>query len=1579
MQPEPRVGRLSIISVAVAAVLIFGTVSARATTYYVSQSGNDSWTGTSDSEPWQTLTKASTITYGAGDQILLKCGDTWNEELHPGGSGTPSSPIVIGSYGAGDKPIIDRLDYNQDRIGVHLADQAGYTIAGIEFNRCMTGIYAEYSDGAPTREFIRIEDCDFRDSLKYDHYETYPTPRNIGLGVCLFSHERGNNIVLTDITIKNCTFRRLASGVWTNNPDNFNKDASYIYNFGNMNFEDCLFEEGYQWQMGIRGVDTGAVRNCVTHDIGRLDNFLAWNGVAGGMFFRSKNWVFEDSEWGFISTGGGSWDGEAFDFEGNCDNMTMKNCLFHDTDGPGFLLCCYASDGHPNMGIVMEDCVLNGKSMQPMAGMPRCEILNTTDWNEVTWDGSRFYLSPGEVLMHVQDPEEDKRTTFVDCVVKNLSDACSTPNRAATATPSASSQGTGSEADNAIDGNDATFWEATSATDQWLELDLGTPTAVSEFKIKEDASSSIVRYTIEYWDAEKSEWVSCFNGRTVGADFMAPIVTRTMQRVRLSIVGTTSGLPRIGEFGVYTLPVASAGTCTWDEGGDDKSWNTAANWSGDATPTSGTECVLDDNVVAMTASYGLDADFTIYNLTLNAADMTDLDANTSGTTDRVLTLNSTGANLIVVGSSANAAVNIGATPGVGSLGITLAGSGAIDVAGGKTLTIKSAIGESGTQSLAKTGAGTLTLSGANTYTGTTTVSAGTLQLGTGTTGQNGSVAGTSIVNNAALTFNNADAQAYSGDISGTGSLTKIGAGTLTLTGSSSIGGGARINGGTMTISGGGTLANGTANIGYDVADTGAVTVAGDGSQWSINNTLHVGRDGSNNSLTVSAGGVVNPSSTLIIGTNTNSNNNTVTVTGSGSSLYAGDWFMVGRKGSGNTLNIENGASVSCYLFWTSGGSGNPGGASNSIVTVTGAGSTFNAEWGDIGDRGTGNEFNVLNGATATMAGGDNYFGYWSSGNTITVDATNSVMNVSNLNTAWAAGGNNNTITVSNGGRINASGGGIKLLATGNSVDLNSGGELNITTLNLSTASSRLNFDGGRLIAQSTGSLITGSGRINLIGPGTISTDYDRTIANVIYGAGSLTKEGTGVLTLNAANTYSGDTNVSAGTLKLTTAGNNNIPNSAKIIVGGGATLDVSTVTGAGGFQVVSGQTLGGTGAINGDVTINSGGTLAPGASIGTLYADGDVILGAGAAYEWEVNNLDGTAGIDWDLLDINGCSLTVSATSGDPFGIKVISLDSLGDPGAAGGTLEAGDSFEIVAEAAAIAGFSTEAFAIDTTAFANPMAGLEFVVAARTGSLYLDVLAPPLWDADTGAADAQDGDGTWSDGGGNWWNGPGNVAWDNTKGKIATFGAGNATADLTVTVDAVTAGGIVFNDANGYRYTLTGGSITLEGAPTIEANVAATQVIAADVVLADALDIDVAELGTLVFEGLLDNSAGQTITKTGDGTLVINGPQDHAPATVFEILGGTVDLNTAAGGAGTANLSVLVDDAVLHFGCNQYLDTLTLQNGALVRFTGANVVVLNHLVMNGIDLGGVTLTPEPATLALVAAGLAALVVRKRRT
>ena len=86
---------------------------------------------------------------------------------------------------------------------------------------------------------------------------------------------------------------------------------------------------------------------------------------------------------------------------------------------------------------------------------------------------------------------------------------------------------------------------------------------------------------------------------------------------------------------------------------------------------------------------------------------------------------------------------------------------------------------SGTGALTKSGAGTLTLTGANTYTGGTTINTGTLQIGNGDT--SGSIAG-NVADNTAITFNRSDTVTYGGVISGAGTLTKSGAGTLHIDG-----------------------------------------------------------------------------------------------------------------------------------------------------------------------------------------------------------------------------------------------------------------------------------------------------------------------------------------------------------------------------------------------------------------------------------------------------------------------------------------------------------------------------------------------------------------------------------------------------------------------------------------------------------------------------------------------------------------------------------------------------------------------------------------------------------------------------
>jgi len=140
---------------------------------------------------------------------------------------------------------------------------------------------------------------------------------------------------------------------------------------------------------------------------------------------------------------------------------------------------------------------------------------------------------------------------------------------------------------------------------------------------------------------------------------------------------------------------------------------------------------------------------------------------------------------------------------------SLAGAGTVNLNGGSLTvgndntgtTFSGIIQNSGLDgSLIKTGTGTLTLSGANTYSGGTTVTTGTIQ-GTTTSLQG------DIVNNAALEFNQSSNGAYTSAISGTGEMSISGNGVVTFSGTNTYNGGTNIFGGSLEVSGGNALAD----------------------------------------------------------------------------------------------------------------------------------------------------------------------------------------------------------------------------------------------------------------------------------------------------------------------------------------------------------------------------------------------------------------------------------------------------------------------------------------------------------------------------------------------------------------------------------------------------------------------------------------------------------------------------------------------------------------------------------------------------------------------------------------------------
>ena len=202
---------------------------------------------------------------------------------------------------------------------------------------------------------------------------------------------------------------------------------------------------------------------------------------------------------------------------------------------------------------------------------------------------------------------------------------------------------------------------------------------------------------------------------------------------------------------------------------------------------------------------------------------------------------------------------------IGNAGTTgTLGTGAVVNAGTLTfnrsdaVTVANAI--SGSGRLVQAGTGTTTLSANNSYTGTTTVSNGTLQIGNGgTSGQLGSGA---VINNSALIFNRSNAHTVANAMSGTGTLTKTGAGTMTLTGANTNSGTTSILAGTVQVGSGAT----TGTLG-----TGAVMNAGT-LTFNRSNALTVGNAISGTGAVRKSGGGI----TTFTGTNTYTGTTTIT-------------------------------------------------------------------------------------------------------------------------------------------------------------------------------------------------------------------------------------------------------------------------------------------------------------------------------------------------------------------------------------------------------------------------------------------------------------------------------------------------------------------------------------------------------------------------------------------------------------------------------------------------------------------------------------------------------------------------------
>jgi autotransporter-associated beta strand protein len=242
---------------------------------------------------------------------------------------------------------------------------------------------------------------------------------------------------------------------------------------------------------------------------------------------------------------------------------------------------------------------------------------------------------------------------------------------------------------------------------------------------------------------------------------------------------------------------------------------------------------------------------------------------------------STDGRIVINGGTlmATADITLEANRGIALGPFTGSGSGTIQVDAGYTVDYAGIIADNdgGTDDFYLTGAGTLILSGENTYSGVTTITDATLQIGHG--GTSGSINESSaIVDDGTLAFNRTDTVTqgthFNSVISGTGAVDQNGSGTVVLNGVNTYSGATTLNAGTLLVNN--TTGSGTGS--------GAATV---------NNTATLGGNGTiSGTLTVASGGRVEPG---------------VAAASVGTLKIGGDVTFE----SGSTYEVEIGSSTSC--------------------------------------------------------------------------------------------------------------------------------------------------------------------------------------------------------------------------------------------------------------------------------------------------------------------------------------------------------------------------------------------------------------------------------------------------------------------------------------------------------------------------------------------------------------------------------------------------------------------------------------------------------------------------------------------
>jgi autotransporter-associated beta strand protein len=610
---------------------------------------------------------------------------------------------------------------------------------------------------------------------------------------------------------------------------------------------------------------------------------------------------------------------------------------------------------------------------------------------------------------------------------------------------------------------------------------------------------------------------------------------------------------------------------------------------------------------------------------------------------------------------------------------------------------------SGTGGIAQSGNGSMTLNAQNSYTGTTAINSGTLQLlGSANLG-NGNYSGT-ISNNGTFVVNTTENQILSGPISGSGALVKSNAGNLTLRGVNNYSGNTTINAGSVFLEDDGLLGSasysgnvlnngvlefkGTASQSLNgiISGSGGVTFNGTGETTLASNNTYLGGTVIN-SGTVSVATLGNGSATGSLGSSSSAASNLVisggTLVLSGASASSNRSFTLVNNTT-STVSVDS-SSANMTL------SGNSASTSGSLVKegfgqlILSGSNTYTGTTSIA--RGT----LTLNGSAAL--GGGNYAANIVNSGTLKVDGnqtlSGTISGIGGLQKNNAGilvlNGNNSysgTTTLSAGtiqiGNSNAFGTG-SLQFSGSVAFMSSDGNSRIISNSFaSPSSSNMTITFGSVATQTGG--LTFSGSLSLNGAvKTFNILNATTFTGVISNANSwLTKNGSGTLVLSGNNTYgtlgSTVTTLNSGTLQIGSNSVGSVGNITSSAIGkGGLTLNAGKISSDSSTSrtLLNAVTFGGNVTI-GDATNNGTLTFSAAADLGG--ATRILTVDSGATFGGVLSNGSITkAGSG--VLTLNGANTYAGGTQINAGTVVLGHADGLGSTGTiafGGGTLQYG-------------------------------------------------------------------------------------------------------------------------------------------------------------------------------------------------------------------------------------------------------------------------------------------------------------------